>query len=976
MVGLKLSRVALAASTAIAATLAMTTVAQAQTAPVAPAPAPTPTPQPATTASRPVAAYSDNLTPQWGNIRSFWGDNTPFWGNIRSFWGDTGPYADDLTPFWGNIRSFNDTNTDSALLPSWGNIRSFAGDIGASWGNIRSFWGNIRSFQDAPQDYVQLSGMISTMVGQSQTTWGTAVQAQTGQSFADGFANPLLAKYGIDLNNPASLQNLSPDAREHFFMDWWDGLMNFSGADHVDHWMNEVHWSPTLTQTLGAGSKTVIGVLDFSITGEAANNVVKYGGVSTVANGHGAAVASLMVDPMDGKGVMGIAPRASVISYNPFDATQTAGWSDITNGVANLTKNGATIINMSLGVPGWTLNGGWDKVFQDPSVNKNAAKQVFVVAAGNDGVSQTQNITWHDNNPQLIIVGSVDPTGTISSFSNQPGTACFGDDKGNCGKGAVYLKDRFIVAPGEMILVSDGLGGTTRLSGTSFAAPLVSGTIALIQDRWPWLTAHPKDTVNIILNSARDLGAPGVDPVYGHGELDVLAALSPLDWSKLTIKQVVGSKIIDVKLPQLQGASAATQATWELTGTYFSLFENTGESFRDFEVPVSSRLANQTVSIGGSQTQFMNYLTSRFTSWISTGGTSSPGAPPPPPRFTDLRGSSQTYRGFAGAETTLTMRARANQLGFRQSEVPFDTSMRLASPDARFAAEFGNGQSAPAVAGLAGFAMTSDYDPQAGGVNPFLGLASGGAYSRVEVALAPGVRVATGITQRELRRDYTGLSLESRAFLGTARPYRAQAVNTSVMLQATPRLTTTVAYTLLHEDDAVLGMAPIVSGELSRGSSTDAATVGADWAVTRTVGLSGSATVGRTRAGNSGGEALAIGAGGLMSSSFQVAVTKAKLLSGNDRLRLTLAQPMHVERGSVDLSNVEVIDRSTGELGLVTHSAAIASPARRYVAEMLYGRSMLDGRGSVSLFGRATMNAQPSDQTAGLMGGTSLQLAF
>lgn len=73
--------------------------------------------------------------------------------------------------------------------------------------------------------------------------------------------------------------------------------------------------------------------------------------------------------------------------------------------------------------------------------------------------------------------------------------------------------NRFIVAPGEMILVSDGQGGVTRYSGISFAAPLVAGTVSLIQDRWPWLTDHPKDVTNIIFKSAKDLGAPGIDPV-------------------------------------------------------------------------------------------------------------------------------------------------------------------------------------------------------------------------------------------------------------------------------------------------------------------------------------------------------------------------------------------------------------------------------------------------------------------------------
>ena len=966
-------RHAILIGSALGTSLAMSAAASAQVT----ASAPTPAAQPTSASAGPVRPFSDSLSPSWGNIRSFWGDNTPFWGNIRSFWGDTGPYADDLTPFWGNIRSFNATNTDSALYPQWGNIRSFAGDIGASWGNIRSFWGNIRSFQDDPQDYTQLSAMLSGMVTKSDSVFGPAVQAQTGQSFDTAFANPLLAKYGIDLTNPQSLANLDASTREHFFMDWWDGLMNYSGADHVDHWMPEINWTPALTQTLGSGQKTTIGVLDFTITGEAADNVIKYDGVSNVANGHGAAVASLLVDPMDGKGVMGIAPHASVVEYNPFDATQTASWADITHGVAMLTKNGATIINMSLGVPGWTLNPGWDQVFQDKSVKPTAAKQVFVVAAGNDGIVQTQNVAWHPDNPQLIVVGSVDPTGTISSFSNQPGGACFTDPKGKCS--GDYLMNHFIVAPGELILVSDGHGGTTRLSGTSFAAPLVSGTIALIQDRWPWLTDHPKDTTNIILSSAKDLGAPGIDPVYGVGELDVLAALSPLDWNKLTIKQSVNGKIVDVPINSLQGASTTQQATWETNSVYLSLFEKTGESYRDFEVPLSSKLTNQTVSIAGNQEQFMGYLTSRFLTWVGNTGTqpgpAGPGAPPPPPhKFTDLNGVSEQFVGFAGAHTTVTMRPSINRPGFKSSGMPYETAMSFSSPDQQFTAEFGNSGYANSVAAQSGFAMRSDYDPAVGGANPFIGLASGGAYTRAQLRLAPGLNVATAFTERSLERDLNGLSVADRQALAM-QPYRASAENVSLSYQASSKLKTSFAYTLLHEDDAILGMASAISNGRNDGSTTDSATFGADYALTRSLSLAASATMGRTRAGDTDRSTFAVGRGGLMSSAFQVSVSKDGVFDGRDRLHVTFAQPMHVERGKLDVSSVGVIDRLTGELGPVVQTTDVISPTRYFVSEMIYGRQVAR-TADVSLFGRTTMNAQSSQGLPGLMGGASFHLAF
>ncbi|MES2441512.1 MAG: S8 family serine peptidase [Pseudomonadota bacterium] len=935
-----------------------------------PGPAPAPTPAPAPSKDRLAHALAGLSEPKWGNIRTFWGDNGPFWGDTRPFWGEVSPYEGSLKDFWGKIRTLNVSST-SAITPLWGNIRTFSGDLGASWGNIRTFWGNIRTFEEAPGDYVTLAGQLNEMYAQSQSFWGTAVLAQTGKSFDAAFANPLFAKYGINLSDPGSLAKLDADAREHFFFDWYDGLMNYSGADHIDHWMKEANWTPYLTQYLGSGRKTVIGLLDFTVTGAETANITKYSGISDFANGHGSAVASLMISAHDGKGVMGIAPGASVVAYNPFDATQSAGWADITTGVTMLAQNKAGVINMSLGVPGWTLNPGWNNVFADGKLYDILENTVFVVAAGNDGITQTESFKWDKHNPALIIVGSIDPTGTISTFSNRPGNACL-LDKNEC-KGD-YLKNHFIVAPGEMILVSDGAGGVTRMSGTSFAAPLVSGTISLIQSRWPWLTEHPNDTVNIIFKSARDLGAPGVDPVYGWGALDVEAALSPLDWNKLTVKQVVGGKIVSTSIADLRKTTAATRATWEPNGVYFSLFEDTGESYRDFQVPMSSKLTNQTVSVNGSMQLFMGYLTSRFSGWLGapsklTGGTGALG-------FTDLTGATQRLGSVGGIEASLTMRPRVNRLGFRSSEVPFQTDMRIVSPDRRFALQVGSGDGAGVVGGQNGFAMASDYDVEQGGANPFLGFASGGAYARVEAVVAPGLTLSSGISQRELRRSLSGVPIDQRAAWNGMDPYRAQAGNLTVNYAVSPALSTSFGYTVLREDKAILGMASSSASDLPDGSTTDAATFGANLAVTPGFSLAASATLGRTRAGDPARSNIAVGQGGMLSSSFQVAMTKDRVLDGNDHLRLTLAQPMHIEHGSVDITNVEILDRETGELGAVTRNVAVSRPARRYVAEMIYGHGLFGGKADFSLFGRANLGTQATDQIPAYMGGGTIRIGF
>src|SRR4029079_2967132 len=64
------------------------------------------------------------------------------------------------------------------------------------------------------------------------------------------------------------------------------------------------------------------------------------------------------------------------------------------------------------------------------------------------------------------------------------------------------------------------------LSGTSMATPYVTGAAALIKSGWKNLTAQ--QVASILFASATDLGAPGIDPVYGRGMLNVDAALKPI----------------------------------------------------------------------------------------------------------------------------------------------------------------------------------------------------------------------------------------------------------------------------------------------------------------------------------------------------------------------------------------------------------------------------------------------------------------
>ena len=96
-------------------------------------------------------------------------------------------------------------------------------------------------------------------------------------------------------------------------------------------------------------------------------------------------------------------------------------------------------------------------------------------------------------------------TGALAEYSNA------------CGITANWC----ITAPGSNIDT-----GASIANGTSFATPIVSAAVAVIREAFPYMTA-PQIT-NLLFETARDLGTPGVDAVYGHGMLDLERATRPV----------------------------------------------------------------------------------------------------------------------------------------------------------------------------------------------------------------------------------------------------------------------------------------------------------------------------------------------------------------------------------------------------------------------------------------------------------------
>jgi hypothetical protein len=132
--------------------------------------------------------------------------------------------------------------------------------------------------------------------------------------------------------------------------------------------------------------------------------------------------------------------------------------------------------------------------------------------------------------------------------------------------------------------------------------------------------------VQIILRSATDLGAPGVDPVHGWGLLNVEAAQSPLNFDNLiAFKPFIykAKKIaVDKDGPNWTAAElkAAIQSPgqldqWEQQGAFLVVFENIGTTYRDFVIPLSSSLIGKNQTVNGQSVPFQSFLYQRLVNW-------------------------------------------------------------------------------------------------------------------------------------------------------------------------------------------------------------------------------------------------------------------------------------------------------------------------------------------------------------------------
>ena len=256
---------------------------------------------------------------------------------------------------------------------------------------------------------------------------------------------------------------------------------------------------------LARGDKVLIAVVDSGIDvthPELAGMIVdQFDAIGTgdKVHPHGTGIAGAIVAHAR---LMGTAPAAQILAARAFGTKRETSDGTSFNILKALdwsVARGARIVNMSFAGP------------RDPAVLRSLAAAhaqgvVLVAAAGNAGPKSPPLYPAAD--PDVIAVTATDENDELFPAANQGGHIT-------------------VAAPGVDLFLPAPEGTYQMISGTSFAAAEVSGTVALLLERRPDL--DPESVRKALMTTAHDLGPKGLDPQFGAGLVDAYQAVLSIE---------------------------------------------------------------------------------------------------------------------------------------------------------------------------------------------------------------------------------------------------------------------------------------------------------------------------------------------------------------------------------------------------------------------------------------------------------------
>jgi Subtilase family len=241
---------------------------------------------------------------------------------------------------------------------------------------------------------------------------------------------------------------------------------------------------------------------------------------------HGTGIAGAIVSHAR---LMGSAPKARILAIRAFGAAANGAESTsfvILKSLDFAAMHGAQIVNMSFAGP------------KDPLVERGIAAaatkgMVLIAASGNAGPKSPP--LYPAANPDVIAVSATDAHDRLFPASNRGGHIA-------------------VSAPGVDIFLPAPDGKYQMTSGTSFSAAYISGLAALMMERNPQLA--PAEVRAILIKTARDLGLPGRDDLFGAGEADAFSAVTAVLDAAVPVAAAPDPSP-DIKLGEAQALPAA-----------------------------------------------------------------------------------------------------------------------------------------------------------------------------------------------------------------------------------------------------------------------------------------------------------------------------------------------------------------------------------------------------------------------------------
>ncbi len=206
-------------------------------------------------------------------------------------------------------------------------------------------------------------------------------------------------------------------------------------------------------------------------------NVMGSGSPFIDRNGHGTHIAGTIAAALNGSGITGIAPGASLYAIKAFGADGTGSSADVIEGIEWAIENSMDILNMSFG------SGQGSRAERNAINAARDAGIVMIAASGNSGGS----VDYPARYSGVIAVGAIDIRNRVPAFSSR-------------GRGLNFVE------PGVNILSTWPGGGYRKLSGTSMAAAHLTGIAAIFLAYYKKLS--PAGLFRLLKRSAATLSVP------------------------------------------------------------------------------------------------------------------------------------------------------------------------------------------------------------------------------------------------------------------------------------------------------------------------------------------------------------------------------------------------------------------------------------------------------------------------------------